>query len=34
MGKATTEAVVFASIAVLISNFFMTMAFTQILNLL
>jgi phospholipid/cholesterol/gamma-HCH transport system permease protein len=34
VGKATTEAVVFASIAVLISNFFMTMAFTQILNLL
>jgi phospholipid/cholesterol/gamma-HCH transport system permease protein len=34
VGKATTEAVVIASIAILISNFFLTMFITQILLLL
>ena len=34
VGKATTEAVVIASISILISNFFLTMFITQAISLL
>ena len=32
VGRATTEAVVYSSIAILISNFFLTMVLERLLN--
>jgi phospholipid/cholesterol/gamma-HCH transport system permease protein len=34
VGRATTEAVVYSSITILISNFFLTLTLSKILNLL